>query len=329
MRLIVGLDQGSTKTNAAVCDTYGNIVACGSAPGSLHTQLGMEDALLRMRQAAEMALSSANAGWRDVICLSGGLTGIDYPYEQALLTGALKDEFGISDVFVHNDCIGALWGGTFEAPAVVCCAGTGLNLGGVNLEGEILQLGNYANGNYQGAGAIGQAALQAVFDAHILKSRSTALSDMILRATGAKDIDELLLMRYRKDAVDVPALCPLVFDAAGRKDAVARDILSEFGDNWAGFILSVMKLLKMKSDEKARIVLSGSVFKGEPGIPKRRIEAILAKEAPNAYAVQARYEPVVGGCVMGLFYKGEGHWQKNIEHSAVALKLLRREDEAE
>ena len=323
MQVILGLDQGSTKTHAVVSDRSGHLLALGQAEGSLHTQQGMEDALLRMREAAQRALDAAGTGWPQVAAISGGLTGIDYPYEQELLTRTLREHFGVDRVYVHNDCIGALWGGVFAGPAVVCCAGTGLNLGGVNRQGDCLQLGNYANGPYQGASTIGQDALQAVFDAHIQKEQPTLLTRLFLNRLGCAGVDELLLRRYRKDAVAVPALCPLVFEAAGEGDAVAERILTACAHHWAKFCVSVMRLLGIDPAAPVRVVLSGSVFKGKPDIPRRRMEAALAETAPGARVEQARFEPVVGGAVMGLFHVGIGEWQQNVTRSAEKLGLLR------
>ena len=323
MEVILGLDQGSTKTHAVVSDRHGNLLALGHAQGSLHTEQGMEDALLRMREAAQRALDAAGVGWPEVAAISGGLTGIDYPYEQELLTRTLQEHFGVGPVYVDNDCIGALWGGVFAGPAVVCCAGTGLNVGGVNRQGDCLQLGNWANGPYQGSSAIGQDALQAVFDAHICKEPPTLLTRLFLDRLGFADVDALLLHRYRKDDVNVPALCPLVFEAADRGDAVAEEILAHCAQHWAKFCVSVMHLLQMDPATPVRVVLSGSVFKGKPGIPRRRMEAVLAELAPGAQVEQARYEPIVGGAVMGLFHLGTGEWQQNVARSAEKLGLLR------
>ena len=324
MQVMIGLDQGSTKTHAVAADLSGNLMALGQADGSLHTCQGMDDALLRMREASQRALGAAGAGWPDVVAISGGLTGIDYPYEQALLTRALQTHFGVESVFVHNDCIAALWGGVFAGPAVVCCAGTGLNLGGVSAGGDCAQLGNYANGPFHGAGSIGQDALQAVFDAHIFKEPPTMLTQMILARLGYGGVDELLMHRYRMKDVAVPALCPLVFEAAAQGDAAAARILAGCGDSWAKLCASVMRLLRIDPAAPVRVVLSGGVFKGKPGIPRQRMETMLSSGvAPGAKVEQARYEPIVGGAVMGLFRLGTGQWQKNVERSAERLGLLR------
>jgi len=323
VQIILGLDQGFTKTHAIVCDLAGNLLALGQAEGSLHTQRGMEEALLRMRQAAQKALDAAGAGWPQVAAISGGITGIDYPYEQELLTRTLGEHFGVGQVYVHNDCIGALWGGVFAGPAVVCCAGTGLNLGGVNQRGDCFQLGNYANGPYQGASSIGQSALQAVFDARIHKEPPTQLTGLFLDRLGYADVDELLLRRYRKGQVVVQELCPLVFEAAAQGDAIAEGILTEHAHHWAKLSVSVMRLLDIDLAAPVRVLLSGSVFKGKPGIPRQRIEAMLADMAPGAKVEQARYEPIVGGAVMGLFHLGINDWQNNVTRTAEKLGLVR------
>lgn len=330
MSLLLGFDQGSTKTHAVVSDFKGRLLAFGTAAGSLHTMRGMEDALRQLRSAAEGALKGCGAAWQDIGMISGGITGIDYPFEQELLTRTLREHFGVQDVVVHNDCIGALWGGTFEGPAVVCCAGTGLNLGGINASGEVRQLGNYANGIYQGGGSIGQNALQAVFDAHIRKAPPTILRDMFLRKFSCADVDELLVARYRQKKVHPPSLCPLVFQAAGDGDQVALRILTECAQNWAEFVLSLMYLLGIRRQEPVRVILSGGVFKGKPDIPRQHITQVLSAALPRAEVVLARFEPVVGGAVMGLRVRGQDNWQDNVERSAVGLGLLRhKEDEHE
>jgi len=323
LKVILGLDQGFTKTHAIVSDLAGNLLALGQAQGSLHTQRGIEEALLRMRQAAQRALDAAGIGWPQVLAVSGGITGIDYPYEKELLTRELQKHFGVDQVNVHNDSIGALWGGVFAGPAVVCCAGTGLGVGGADGDGQCLALGNYANGPHQGATSIGQSALQAVFDAHIYKEPPTLLTRIFLDHLGYADVDELLLHRYRKGDMVVAELCPLVFEAAGQGDAAARGILTERAENWSKSCVSVMRLLNIDPTAPVRVILSGSVFKGRPGIPRQRMEAVLAGMAPGATVEQARYEPIVGGAVMGLFYLGVGDWRHNVVRSAEKLGLLR------
>ena len=323
MDLLLGLDQGGTKTHALVCDLQGNALALGSAPGCLHTVNGMQAALQCMGDAADMALQKIGAARRDIRYVSGGLTGIDYPYEQVLLTDELTRYFDARGVYVHNDCIGALYGGTFDVPSAVCCVGTGLNVGGANKEGEVFQFGNYSNGPYGGGGTIGQQALQHVFDAHIGKCPPTMMTRMFLDHTGCTDVDDLLLHRYRKHDVSPSKLCPLVFEAAGKGDQAAADILLRHAESWAELTLCMAEQLDVHGDTGVTIVLSGSVFKGRPAIHIERIAQIISGRLPGAVIVPARYEPVVGGAVMGLQHAGNPGWQDRMRKTAEALGLTR------
>ena len=44
MKYVLGLDQGGTKTNAAIADLQGNLLGLGTAQGSLHTYKGLPHA---------------------------------------------------------------------------------------------------------------------------------------------------------------------------------------------------------------------------------------------------------------------------------------------
>lgn len=323
MDLLLGLDQGGTKTHALLCDLEGNALALGSAPGCLHTVSGVQAALACMGDAADMALAKIGAARTDIRYVSGGLTGIDYPYEQVLLTDELMRYFLVQGVYVHNDCIGALYGGTFDVPSAVCCVGTGLNVGGADGNSEIFQFGNYSNGPYGGGGSIGQEAFQHIFDAHIGKCPPTIMTQMFLDHTGCTDVDDLLLHRYRKHDISVSKLCPLVFEAAGKGDGAAEGILLRHADSWAELTLCMARRLGVGDGDKITVVLSGSVFKGRPAIHISRITQIISERLSGAVIVPARYEPVVGGAVMGLRHAGMPGWQDRMRKSAGELGLTR------
>lgn len=325
MSLLLGLDQGSTKTHAIVVTQSGEILGTGSAPGSLHTVYGMDAALGRMHEACAQALSNAGHAFADIEWASGGITGIDYPYEEALLQSAISAHFGLrpENVFVNNDCMGALWGGTFHAPAVVCCVGTGLAVGGADEAGHAHIFGNYCNGYYQGGSSIGQDALQHVFDAAIGLRTPTSLTQKFLAFAHAKDVDELLLLRYRKKTVEPSRLCPLVFEAAGEGDAVAISILETFARRWGEITLCMIDALGLSRSAPIEVILSGSVFKGVPAIPYRVIRNLFRVHAPNAVLREAIYEPVVGGAAMGLYQIGQGDWRTALAASADRLHLRR------
>ena len=73
------------------------------------------------------------------------------------------------------------------------------------------------------------------------------------------------------------------------------------------------------------IVLAGSIFKGADNpLTSRVIEGVRGRMR-GAQVVQARYEPVVGACIMGLDKLGmePSKWEGGIQKSAAVLGLLR------
>ncbi len=326
MPLILGLDQGASKTHAAICTDKGEILSLGRAGGACHTFSGMEKAMDMVSRATEQALQAANLSLSDVMVVSGGIAGIDYPGEKALVTDALKRTLGIMKVQVDNDCIGALWGGTFARPALVCCAGTGLNVGGVNEKGEILQLNNYCAGEYQGGNAIGFAAMRAVFDARIGFGRKTLLTEILLSHTGMEDVDALQHRCHRKRDIRYSTLCPLVFEAAEKGDAVAIDILTKMGIGWGKYVAAAASELQIDKNQKLLVVCSGSVFKGKPAIPQKAMQEVFATALPGARLVEAKYEPIVGGVVMGLYHSKATGWEERLAASAEKMGLLRQKE---
>lgn len=324
MKYVLGLDQGSTKTHAVVAREDGALLALGSAPGGCYTMTGMEQAMRVLSQAAGQAMETGGVGWPDILCAAGGIAGIDYPYEVPLLTSAIAEHMPVPEVLVHNDCIGALWGGTFTLPAVVCCAGTGLNVGAIDENGKILVLGNYCHDLHQGSGALGRDAIHAVCDARIGKGPQTALTEAVLHFLGIEDVDMLLLRDHRKHDINPSVLAPVVFQCARQGDAVADALLCDLAKHMAGYILSAIRLSHINIQADFPVVLSGGMFKGSPPIPQRIIAQRLAQACPKARLVESIYEPVVGGAVMALFRNGKPGWQERLEQSAQALGLVRK-----
>lgn len=76
---------------------------------------------------------------------------------------------------------------------------------------------------------------------------------------------------------------------------------------------------------KEEVVLAGSVFKGADNPLTARVIKGVQERLRGAEVVQARYEPVVGACIMGLVRLGmePSEREKGIRESASVLGLLR------
>ena len=111
---------------------------------------------------------------------------------------------------------------------------------------------------------------------------------------------------------------------ARREDEAACALLDAFSGEIVSYIEAGFRKMDMKPEEE-EIVLAGSIFKGADNPLTARVMRGVSERMKGAEVVQARYEPVVGACVMGLVRLGleASEWEKGIRESASVLGLLR------
>jgi N-acetylglucosamine kinase-like BadF-type ATPase len=124
---ILGIDQGSSHTRAAVCRQDGTIAGLGKSIGACHSVHGMQPAMRAIQEAAQAALHPAGLRPDEVGLVFGGLTGADWQDEYALLEENLRTLQLGGQVHVVNDSIIALRGGTQAPYGAIVIAGSGAN----------------------------------------------------------------------------------------------------------------------------------------------------------------------------------------------------------
>ena len=127
MGYVLGIDQGSTHTWAAVCNPQGRILGVGRTFGACHAFDGMSRAMTAVQEAATVALNQAGVPAAEVSILIGGLTGADWPDEYDLLKTNVLSLGLCQNVQIKNDSIIALRGGTSANYGVIVIAGSGGN----------------------------------------------------------------------------------------------------------------------------------------------------------------------------------------------------------
>ncbi len=328
MDLVLGIDQGGTTTRAAVCDFSGTIRGAGRVAGACHSYNGMETAMQRVREAAEIALQRAGAHAGDVKLIYGGLTGADWLEEYELLRENVSRLGICSEVKITNDSIVAMRGGTEKSYGAIVVAGTGGNCAVRAPDGREFVYGYYTDPELQGGGAISRQALLAIFRNYTGREEGTLLEECILAHYKLRDVDELCKRCYARKLENVPGLAPLVIEAAVAGDAVATRILRRFAKGCAELVLVYLRKFEMIGIE-VEVVLSGGVFKGKVGKGNFLTYAIadeLRVGAPMAKVVSAQYEPVVGAVLLALEAQKVGMdaaVRDQIQTSAQRFGLLR------
>lgn len=333
MDIVLGLDQGRTKTAAAIADLSGRILAVGTAGGGHHYLLGMDHAICQMKTAAKQAADAAGLGMEDIVAVGGGLAGADLPHDCKLLSDAVEEGFSCPDVVV-NDCIIALRAETKKEQSIIICAGTGLNFGIWGTDGSQSVLGYYIDELWHGGEAIGRKSLFAVMESAIGVRPETILTDKLLHFYGVDDV--LTLREYwvkgNLDKGKIKDFAIEVVRGAEAGDEVCVSLLKEFADAWAKYAVAGMKLHDMQNIP-VDIYISGSIFKSATDIMLAELTKEIRKANPEVRLHDARYEPIVGGVILALEKKLgcsiPEDVLKNVYASAETLGLVRSEEKTD
>lgn len=330
MNVILGIDQGGTKTMAVVCRGDGCLLGLGRSRGAYHLYDGMPTAMKAVKDACLAALAQANLKLSQVASIYGGFTGVDWPDEYGLLEENVR-ALGLCDtIHITNDSIVALRGGTEQSYGAILVAGTGGNCAVRAPDGREFIYHYYHDDELQGGNALGHHALRTIYRAHVGLEPATNLSGRVLAFYGLRNVDELKrgLVEERISPDTIKELAPIVFEEAYRGDQAAASILRRFGEGCAAEVINGLRRLNMLNLE-LEVVLSGSVFKGAGPLLVDVLTANIHMAAPKARLVNARYEPVVGAVLLGLEALNiqiNGSVKKNIDKTAYQLELIRKTD---
>ncbi len=329
MSLLLGLDQGGSKTWAAISDAAGRLLGVGRAAGGYPTRRP-DEAMRYIGEAVQAALANANLPNQPVDLLYAGLTSADWPDEYDFLQRRVEALELARQVRVVNDTIVALRGGTSHAYGAIVTAGTGSNCAIRSPAGEEYLYHYYVEDDLQGGVALGRRALRAVYRAETGRESTTRLTCSVLRQLNFASVDDLLRADCEHHFADemVKTLAPLVFQAARAGDEVAASILAAFGQGLAELVTAGLQRFEM-TKLPVEVVLSGSVFKGEGGLLQSVMRDEIERVAPLSRLVDARYEPVVGALLLAMEAAEvavDGEVAANIERGSQRYGLIRQGD---
>jgi N-acetylglucosamine kinase-like BadF-type ATPase len=300
MACYLGIDIGGTKSHAMLADEDGRVLGFSAGGPGNHESVGYDGLHAVIRAITGRALGEAGLRREDIVGAGFGIAGYDWPSERTPTLEAIAGLGFECPVEVVNDTVIGLLAGASEGWGVAVVAGTGENCWGRDRRGRIGRVTGKgpAMGENGGAGTIVAKAVQAVSKAWSRRGPPTALSAMLLKITGAGDMDQLLeglaLGWYPVDADSARQ----VVRAAEDGDPVAQEILEWSGDELAGLAIGVIRQLDLE-DEAFELVLVGSVFRSSAILVERMRTSVL-DTAPGAKFVPLTAPPVIGGVLLGM-----------------------------
>jgi N-acetylglucosamine kinase-like BadF-type ATPase len=327
MKYYLGVDVGGTKTHALVADETGQ--ALGFATGGPGNWEGVGyDGLMRvLLDITARAMKDANITVAQIAGAGMGIGGYDWPSQRQAHLDAIAPLGLKCPLEIVNDATLGILAGATEGWGVSLVAGTGCNGRGWSKdhkrEGRAVGGGGYWSGEYAGGYDIVARAMLAVTFEWLKRGPSTALTQVFLKHTGAKSLDDLVegiyMLRYQFD----PALVLLVFETARQGDPQALEVMRWAGYELAQIAIGVINQLDLQK-ESFDVVLIGGLHDGHPLLSETLRETILGA-APGARLIRLTVPPVIGGVLLGMEQAGVNGYALRDRLVQTTQALLKKE----
>lgn len=304
MKYFLGIDVGWSKTHALIANEMGVCLGFGRSGGGNYQKVGYEGLEKALTESLQGALKASGVKKNQIEGAGFGVAGCDFESDRGPHREIIS-RLGLTCPFeVVNDGVNGLLAGASRGIGVNVTAGSSNNCRGRNksqIEGRIV--GNGARfGEYGGGAEITERALHLVNYAWIKRNPPTALTKILLDATGAKDELDLVEGLSNDYYHLFPYVAVAIMDAAKGGDAAARDVLKWAGEELGWLAVSVARQIGMDQDE-VEIIQSGSVFEAGELItgPMREI---VVSHCPHAKLIRLDGPPVVGAVILGMDQAG-------------------------
>lgn len=304
---ILAVDGGDSKTDIVLVDRDGNLLGAKRYAMSSHAGLdrvGAEAALDGAIRSACRAFGLEPDGKPvadvGVYCLAGA----DLPLDERRIHRELARHRWSEKTLVRNDTLAVLRAGTDRGWGIGIVCGSGMNAAGVAPDGRVVRFpafGPISGDLAAGGGWIGLMALAYAVRAEDGRDRPTLLQRSVPAyfklATPSAVTEAIYLGSLNQHRL--VELAPVVFEAARRRDRVAREILDRVADEVVAFAVSAIKRLRLARLD-VEVVLGGGVFRAPDRSFLNRIRLGVQKAAPRALICRLDSPPVLGAALLGL-----------------------------
>lgn len=264
MAYFLGLDAGGSKTEWALADETGTVVARASGGGANLQRVTASD----LRSILQEGLSRLGGPWPEVVC--AGFAGAGDAKARAMAREVLEELLRPQRLYVVGDMEVALEAAVGAGPGVVLIAGTGSIAYGRNAHGQQARAGG--RGPDSEAGDPGSGF------------------DIGWRATERESI-------AGKTPEELAALVPKVVVAARAGDAAARKILQDAGRALGRLAVEVLNELGIR-DTDVLVAATGGVFAASEEVFER-VREELGRAAPRARLERLQVSPAEGAVRLG------------------------------
>jgi N-acetylglucosamine kinase-like BadF-type ATPase len=311
MKYYLGVDIGSSKTQALLADESGFAVGAGQAGPGNHQTVGYEGMAQALEVSVQNALEEAGVSRESIHGAGFGISGYDWPSDKPSMVETISRLNLVCPLDLHNDAVLGLLAGATDGWGLAVVSGTGCNCWGWdrsrNKIGHMTGFGDMA-GEAAGATELVYRAMQLVTQAWTLRGPATGLSQALVAHSGAKDIEDLI-EGYTTNRYQVGAdAAPLIFQIAEQGDKVASELVDWAGRELGELANAVIRQLNFQA-LTFDVVMVGSMFDAGQRLIEPMRETII-ECAPSARIVKLNVPPVVGAVLMGMEAAGINPYPK-------------------
>ncbi|HEY8470430.1 MAG TPA: BadF/BadG/BcrA/BcrD ATPase family protein [Longimicrobiales bacterium] len=279
--IYLGLDGGGTHTTVLATDAAGAELARVEGDAGIvdardpAARAGVLGALVR--RALERAGAAPPAA---ALCCA--LAGAGRETERRALLAALEPLGLACAIQIVGDGEAAFHDAFGTGPGILLIAGTGSIAWGRAADGRTARAGGWGQvlGDEGSGYALGLAGLRAVARARDGRGPDTALTEMLLAATGVGAPEELIGWVARADKAAIAALAPRVAAAAGAGDGVAAGIVDQAARELAAHVAALHQRLGPWREPPAVALSGGLIARAAAPLRDPVVAAIAALTPP-------------------------------------------------
>ena len=293
-KYILGVDGGGTKTDAAIADASGKIIATASNGGANWERMGIARALDSLEEVIERCAAEAGIKTSEIASATFAIAGIDWPNDVNLylpITSRLK----IKKYQFVNDSFAALYAGSHSLEGIVSIAGTGGKTAGIFCGKQVQSMGMEL-GEGGGAGQLVNLALEYIAMQFHKTVEPSAMYIEIPVAIGKNPGVEFFESVARGSMRLDESLAPKIFELADRNDIGALYAVESTALQHAKDVCGIAKQLGI-SDEEITVVRAGGLHTAGNKTFDTIFESHVKGCLPSAKLEVLQEAPVVGAVI--------------------------------
>jgi N-acetylglucosamine kinase-like BadF-type ATPase len=296
--IVLAADGGNSKTDLALVDTDGRLLAFARGPQSSPHHLGEDGCMRVLTNLFEDARARADLDGRVVDVAMLCMAGVDFPREEERLAELVGARGWAAGTTVLNDTFAVLRAGTEQGWGVAVVCGAGINCVGVAPDGRQVRFPALGpiTGDWGGGFDVGLAAMSKAARSFDGRGPKTTLEQAVPTHFGLATPFELAEAIHAKRIAErrLLELSPVVF-AEAEEDEVAAEIVDRLGAEVVALARVALDRLGLDPGS-VEVLLGGGLLQGDDS----RVVELIRRGLPGVAVRVTGAPPIVGAALLGL-----------------------------